>query len=48
MERIVKTDDNIERVEALIKKNMCLTVAKIALKIDVSFGSAYLIIHNEL
>ena len=44
----LKTDDNIERVEALMKKNRRLTVAEIVLEIDVSFGSTYSIIYSKL
>ena len=45
--KTVKTDNNIERVKALTKKNKRLTVAEIVLEIDISFGSTYSIIHNE-
>ena len=42
------TQDHIDRADAMIREHRRITVSKVAAHLDISIGSAYAILHDDL
>jgi len=43
-----RTQDHIDRADAMIREDRWITVSEVAAHLDISYGSAYAILHDDL
>ena len=43
-----RTEDHIDRADAMIKEDRRIMVSEVAARLDISYGSAYAILHDDL
>jgi len=43
-----RTQDHIDRADAMIREDRWITVSKVAAHLDISYGSTYAILHDDV